>query len=71
MDDFAKAPFTRSTQNGMISAKAEKTKGLGKSYRHRRFRVGESRFHLSCLLGSWSAERDSSVRVAVKAKPAA
>jgi len=24
MDDFAKAPFTRSTQNGTLSAKADK-----------------------------------------------
>jgi hypothetical protein len=71
MDDFAKAPFTRSTQNGTLVQKPRKYKVLGKSYRHRRFRVGESRFHLSWLLASWSAERDSSVRVAVKAKPAA
>jgi peroxiredoxin family protein len=30
MDDFAKAPFTRSTQNGMICAKAEKIQGTWK-----------------------------------------
>jgi hypothetical protein len=30
MDDFAKAPFTRSTQNGTLSAKAEKIQGSWK-----------------------------------------
>jgi hypothetical protein len=67
MDDFAKAPFTRSTQYGMISAKAEK-KGPWKILSVPPLSSGKVAI---IFLASWSAERDSSVRVAVKAKPAA